>query len=133
MLLVCCYQFGGESDSHYYYFYSLSDAMRTVEHSPHRVGESIHLNNLSLMRMSGNDPPSASGETTSLESAVDEIEVIITVSACGSLLPEEEELRDYFENHKRSGGGKVLSIEYNDEGKAVITFAEPVKGEFRLC
>lgn len=131
MLLVYCYQFWGKSDSHYYYFYSLSDAMRTVEHSPHRVGESIHLSNLSLMKMSGNDPPSASGETTSLDSAVDEIEVIITVS--GSLPSEEEELRDYFENHKRSGGGKVLSIEYNDEGEAVVTFAEPVKGEFRLC
>ena len=35
----------------------------------------------------------------------------------------------YFENARRSGGGDVLNLDYNDQGDAVVTFQE-VKGTY---
>ena len=96
-----------------------------MEHSPHPFGSSrLHL---SLLEKLEDDVPGAFGQ--SKNDSTEETEVIITVS--GNFLPQEEDLRHYFENHKRSGGGKVLSIDYTDEGDAVVTLAE-VKGELRF-
>ena len=98
-----------------------------MEHSPHHLG-SFRLD-LSLLETElEDDVPSAFGESKRKYST-DETEVIITAS--GKCLPPEEDLRDYFENQRRSGGGKVLSIDYTDDGDAVVTFAE-VKGELRF-
>lgn len=96
--------------------------MRTVEHSPHRFG-SFCLD-VSLLEVPEDDFPDALEETKT-NYFTDETEVIIIASG---ILPSKDALQDYFENERRSGGGQVLSIDYNDEGDAVVTFAE-VKGE----
>ena len=57
-------------------------------------------------------------------------EANITIFVSGDL-PSEDALLIYFENARRSGGGEVLNMEYNDEGDVVITFAE-VKGRGRI-
>ena len=35
----------------------------------------------------------------------------------------------YFENSRRSGGGEVLNVDFNEHGDAVVTFQE-VKGTY---
>ena len=53
-------------------------------------------------------------------------EASITIVVSGDL-PSEDALLNYFENARRSGGGEVLNIDYNDDGYVAITFAK-VKG-----
>lgn len=38
---------------------------------------------------------------------------------------------NYFENSRRSGGGEVYNVDYNDNGEPVLTFLE-VKGMFSI-
>ena len=57
-------------------------------------------------------------------------EASITIVVSGDL-PSEDALLNYFENARRSGGGEVLNMDYNDEGDVAITFAE-VKGRGRI-
>ena len=38
---------------------------------------------------------------------------------------DDEFLRMFFENHKKSGGGKVTNVELLGDGRAVITFEDP--------
>lgn len=57
-------------------------------------------------------------------------EASITIVVSGDL-PSEDALRNYFENARRSGGGEVLNMDYNDEGGVAITIAE-VKGRGRI-
>ena len=57
-------------------------------------------------------------------------EASITIVVSGDL-PSDDELLNYFENARRSGGGEVLNVDYNDEGYVAITFAE-VKGRGRI-
>ena len=57
-------------------------------------------------------------------------EASITIVVSGDL-PSEDALLNYFENARRSGGGEVLNMDYNDEGDVAITFAE-VKGRRRI-
>ena len=57
-------------------------------------------------------------------------EASITIVVSGDL-PLEDALLNYFENARRSGGGEVLNMDYNDEGDVAITFAE-VKGRRRI-
>ena len=57
-------------------------------------------------------------------------EASITIVVSGDL-PSDDELLNYFENARRSGGGEVLNMDYNDEGYVAITFAE-VKGRGRI-
>jgi len=103
------------------------DAKRTVEHSPHRFG-SFCLE-VSLLEVKKDEFVDDDKETYRKQS-IDEEEVILTVS--GNLPPKESSsLQDYFENKRRSGGGKVLSIDYTDEGDAVVTFAD-VKGKLKF-
>ena len=52
--------------------------------------------------------------------------ITINVSDIPSFTPKEV-LIFYLENSRRSGGGDVSEIYYNDKGEAVITFSE-VKG-----
>lgn len=54
----------------------------------------------------------------------------ITIVVSGDL-PSEDALLNYFENARRSGGGEVLNMDYNDEGDVAIKFAE-VKGRGRI-
>ena len=35
----------------------------------------------------------------------------------------------YFQNSRRSGGGEVLNVDFNEQGDAVVTFQE-VKGTY---
>ena len=98
-----------------------SDAART-NNSPQRV------NGLSL------DVTFFAGEQQSLvqnaEQPESDDEASITIVVRGDL-PTEDALLIYFENTRRSGGGDVLNMEYNDEGDVAITFAE-VKGRGRI-
>ena len=57
-------------------------------------------------------------------------EASITIVVSGDL-PSKDALLNYFENARRSGGGEVLNMDYNDEGDVAITFAE-VKGRRRI-
>lgn len=57
-------------------------------------------------------------------------EASITIVVSGDL-PSEDALLNYFENARRSGGGEVLNMDYNDEGDVAITFAE-VEGRGRM-
>lgn len=57
-------------------------------------------------------------------------EASITIVVSGDL-PSEDALLNYFENARRSGGGEVLNMDYNDEGDVAIKFAE-VKGRGRI-
>lgn len=99
----------------------ITDAMRTVQHSPHRFDTfCLHV---SLLEVIGDDVREVSGELESKDDA-EETEVVINASG---ILPSKDHLWDYFENARRSGGVKVLSIDYTDESEAVVTFAE-VKG-----
>ena len=91
---------------------SISDAIRTVEHSRHTLsGASLQ----ALLFEVGED-----GGCTY------ENDIIIIVSG---MLPSTSELAilNYFENSRRSGGGEVSNIHYTDDGEAIISFSE-VKG-----
>ena len=99
-------------------FCFISDALRTVENSPHEVGAS-HLE-VSLVEVEEDE-----FLDTAEDNSGDEANVILIVSGT---LPSKEALRNYFKNERRSGGGEVLELVYTDEGNAVITFAG-VKGE----
>ena len=57
-------------------------------------------------------------------------EANITIFVSGDL-PSRDLLLNYFENARRSGGGEVLDMYYNDEGDVAITFAE-VGGRGRI-
>jgi len=58
----------------------------------------------------------------------EELEEGITIIVSGiSPSTTEDAVSNYFENARRSGGGEVYNIEYNDHGDAVIKFLE-VKG-----
>ena len=58
----------------------------------------------------------------------DELEDGITIIVSGiSPSITEDHMSNYFENARRSGGGEVSNIKYNDGGDAVIKFLE-VKG-----
>ena len=99
-----------------------SDAARTVKNSPHKVGRlRLDVSLLEVVQEEFPDP----GQ----EESVDEARIIIIVS--GTQLPSEDALWNYFENERRSGGGEILKLVFNDEGDAVITFAE-VKGKRKL-
>lgn len=50
-------------------------------------------------------------------------EANITIIVSGTL-PSEDTLRHYFENSRRSGGGEVLELYFNDEGDATITLTD---------
>ena len=99
-------------------FCFISDALRTVDNSPHKVG-ALHLE-VSLLEVEEDEFPD-----TTLDNSGDEANIIIIVSGA---LPSKEALWNYFKNEMRSGGGEVLELVYTDEGNAVITFAG-VKGE----
>lgn len=100
----------------------ISDAARTKDNSPHKVS------GLSL------DVTLFAEEEQSLvlnaEQPESDDEASITIVVSGDL-PSEDALLNYFENARRSGGGEVLNMDYNDEGDVAITFAE-VKGRGRI-
>lgn len=98
------------------------DAMRTVEYSPHRFA--TFCLDVSLLKTSDDTFSNAPGELNRKETT-DETEVVVIASG---ILPTEDALQDYFENERRSGGGEVLSVNYNDDGEAIVTFAK-VKGK----
>lgn len=100
----------------------ISDAARTTDNSPHKVS------GLSL------DVTLFVEEEQSLvlnaEQPESDDEASMTIVVSGDL-PSEDALLNYFENARRSGGGEVLNMDYNDEGDVAITFAE-VKGRGRI-
>lgn len=89
-----------------------------MENSPHKVAKLCL--DVSLLEVEEDNIPDE-GENQS----GDESHVTIIVSGT---LPSKDALWNYFENERRSGGGEILNLVYNDEGDAaVITFPE-VKG-----
>ena len=62
----------------------------------------------------------------------EELEEGITIIVSGiSPSTTEDAVCNYFENARRSGGGQVYTIDYNDDGDAVIKFLE-VKGTSKV-
>ena len=104
---------------------SISDAIRTVEHSPHTLsGASLQV---SLFEEFEDENPDDFDENTVGEkSGADKNDIIIIVSG---ILPStsEDAIVNYFENSRRSGGGEVSNCHYTDDGEAIISFHE-VKG-----
>lgn len=104
---------------------TISDAIRTVEHSPHTLnGASLQV---SLFKeFEEEDPDGFDENTVQEEGCTDENDIIIIVSG---MLPStsEDAVVNYFENSRRSGGGEVSDVYYTDDGEAIITFPE-VKG-----
>ena len=89
-----------------------------MKHSPHKLG-TLCLD-VSLIEATPDELPDL-GQS-------DETDISIVVSG---ILPSEHALCDYFENKRKSGGGQILKMDFNDEGDAVISFAE-VKGTLAL-
>ena len=104
---------------------SISDAIRTVEHSPHTLsGASLQVSLYEEPEVENHDDVDES--TVGEDSSIDENNITIVVSG---ILPttSEDAVVNYFENSRRSGGGEISNVYYTDDGEAVITFLE-VKG-----
>jgi len=103
----------------------ISDAIRTVEHSPHTLsGASLQVPLYEEPEVENHDD--FDENTAGEDGSIDENDIIIIVSG---ILPStsEEAVENYFENSRRSGGGEISNIDYTDDGDAIITFLE-VKG-----
>ena len=104
---------------------SISDAIRTVEHSPHTLSDASLQVSL-FEEFEDENPDDFDENTVGEDSLVDEDDIIIIVSG---ILPStsKDAIENYFENSRRSGGGEVSNFHYTDDGEAIISFSE-VKG-----
>lgn len=103
----------------------ISDAIRTVEHSPHTLsGASLQV--LLFEELEDENLDDFEENKLGEDNCADENNIIIMVS---DILPStsEDAIVNYFENSRRSGGGEVSNFHYTDDGEAIITFLE-VKG-----
>ena len=102
--------------------WSISDAIRTVEHSPHTLsGASLQV---SLYKEFEDENHDDFDENRAEEDGcTDESDIIVIVSG---ILPStsDDALLNYFENRRRSGGGEVSNVHFTDDGKVIITFLE---------
>ena len=96
------------------------DAERTINHSSHVLsGEKLQVS----LFVEENESAVEFDENEDLDK-----EGGITIIASGILSSTSKDtVILYFENSRRSGGGDVFDVHYNDKGEAVITFSE-VKG-----
>ena len=100
----------------------ISDAIRAVEHSPHTLsGVSLQV---SLYEETEDGCHDNFDENTVGKDGSNDIIIIVR-----GILPStsEDAVVNYFENTRRSGGGKICNIDYTEDGEAIITFLE-VKG-----
>lgn len=67
------------------------------------------------------------GENEGEDQDLDEEDSITIIVSDIPSSTSEDAVTFYFENSRRSGGGDVFDVHYNDKGEAVITFSE-VKG-----
>ena len=103
----------------------ISDAMRTLEHSPHTLnGASLQV--LLFEEFEDENPDDCDENTVGEDSHADENDITIIVK---DILPStsKDAITNYFENSRRSGGGEICKFQYN-EGEAIISFLE-VKGK----
>lgn len=92
-----------------------------MKQSPHKLG---HLS-LNVSLIEATEEELITGALGHSKGERDKKDITIVVSG---ILPSEEDLCDYFENKRKSGGGEVLKLNVIEEGvEAVITIAE-VKG-----
>ena len=100
------------------------DAERTINHSSHVLsGEKLQVSLFIEEDESAVEFDENKGEDEDLDK-----ESGITIVASGILSSTSKDtVILYFENSRRSGGGDVFDVHYNDKGEAVITFSE-VKG-----
>ena len=96
------------------------DAERTINHSSHVLsGEKLQVS----LFVEENESAVEFDENEDLDK-----EGGITIIASGILSSTSKDtVILYFENSRRSGGGDVFDVHYNDKGEVVITFSE-VKG-----
>ena len=67
-------------------------------------------------------------EDHSIEENTEEVEDKLTIIVSGlKSTTTKDTVLFYFENSRRSGGGEVLNVDFNEQGDAVVTFQE-VKG-----
>ena len=67
-------------------------------------------------------------EDYSIEENTEEVEDKLTIIVSGlRSTTTKDTVFDYFENSRRSGGGEVLNVDFNEQADAVVTFQE-VKG-----
>jgi len=81
---------------------------------------------VSLLEEFEDENPDDFDEPVEEDGCTEENDIIITVS---DIVPStsEDDVVNYFENSRRSGGGEISDFHYTDGGEAVITFVE-VKG-----
>lgn len=95
-----------------------------MKQSPHHLGP-LSLNVSFIEATEEEHITGALGQGNGERDSNDEKDITIVVSGT---LPSAEDLWDYFENKRKSGGGEVLKVNVIEEGvEAIITFAE-VKG-----
>ena len=96
------------------------DAERTINHSSHVLsGEKLQVS----LFVEEDESAVEFDENEDLDK-----EGGITIIASGILSSTSKDtVILYFENSRRSGGGDVFDVHYNDKGEVVITFSE-VKG-----
>lgn len=69
-------------------------------------------------------------EDHSIEENTEEVEDKLTIIVSGlKSTTTKDTVLYYFENSRRSGGGEVLNVDFNEQGDAVVTFQE-VKGTY---
>ena len=69
-------------------------------------------------------------EDHSIEENTEEVEDKLTIIVSGlKSTTTKDTVLYYFENSRRSGGGEVLNVDFNQHGDAVVTFQE-VKGTY---
>ena len=69
-------------------------------------------------------------EDHNIEENTDELEDKLTIIVSGLKSTTTKDIVwYYFENPRRSGGGEVLNVDFNEQGDAVVTFQE-VKGTY---
>ncbi|RMX48337.1 hypothetical protein pdam_00011104 [Pocillopora damicornis] len=102
-------------------FESPDDAERTINHSSHVLsGEKLQVSLFVEEDESAVEFDENKGEDEDLDK-----EGGITIVASGILSSTSKDtVILYFENSRRSGGGDVFDVHYNDKGEAVITFSE---------
>ena len=69
-------------------------------------------------------------EDHSIEENTEEVEDKLTIIVSGlRSTTTKDTVLYYFQNSRRSGGGEVLNVDFNEQGDAVVTFQE-VKGTY---
>lgn len=104
----------------FFFIISISDAIRTVQHTPHNLSGAC----LSVSLCEEFEEETADDSEVNTEDHEEKITIIVSGISASTT---EDAVCNYFKNSRRSGGGDVHKIDHKVDGDTVITFLE-VKG-----